>query len=482
MSSKSIFSNSIFNVVYKTANVFFPLLMTSYVSRVLLANGVGKISSVENIVQYFLLLAVLGLPTYGTKRIAEVHNDKNKRSKVFIELFMVNGVSTLVCSACYYVIILTFPFFRDKLTLFAITGMLIPFNVINVDWFYQGMEEYRYIMARSVLIKVVALVAVMLYVKTESDYIAYAIILMLSKVLNYVYNIIHIRKYVTISFDNISIWKHFKPVFILLMATLAIEIYTLMGTTMISAFYGDTIVGYYSAATRGISFAKTIVVAICATFLPRLSYYYASNKIDSFRELVIKGLKIIISLATPAAVGLMLVADDAVFLLYGNDFAYSIVTMRILSVTVLLVALSSFIGYQVLVTVGKEKSMMLSTVVGACVNVTLNIILIPLLGHNGAAVSNLATEFVVTLIQFLVVSTVISLDISFKDLVSPIVCCAVMSISVLAVKSCVIPLIPRLTLSLCIGILTYLIGGYITKNIIVISVVSKLKNFKRKQI
>ena len=57
MKKKSIYKNSIYNMIYKGFTALFPLLTTTYISRVLLADGVGKASYGNTIVTYFLLIA-----------------------------------------------------------------------------------------------------------------------------------------------------------------------------------------------------------------------------------------------------------------------------------------------------------------------------------------------------------------------------------------------------------------------------------------
>ena len=70
---KSLARNSIYNIIYKCLNVVFPLITAGWVSRILMAEGIGKVSSAQNIVQYFTILAALGLPTYGTKVVSALN-------------------------------------------------------------------------------------------------------------------------------------------------------------------------------------------------------------------------------------------------------------------------------------------------------------------------------------------------------------------------------------------------------------------------
>ena len=101
----SLVKNSIYNVIYKLLNVFFPLISSTYVSHVLTATGVGKVTSAQNIAQYFVLIAALGIPNYGTREIARVLDKQDKTNKLFSELFFLNFISTMICSIAYYILI-----------------------------------------------------------------------------------------------------------------------------------------------------------------------------------------------------------------------------------------------------------------------------------------------------------------------------------------------------------------------------------------
>ena len=456
-------------------NVVFPLITAAWVSRILMAEGIGKISSAQNIVQYFTIIAALGLPTYGTKIVATLNGNRKEQSKAFSELFVINAVSTIICTVIYYLMIMVFPYFQARWSLFAVCGLAIPFNIINVDWFYQGKEEYGYIMVRSLTIKTISLLACLLLVRDSNDVIIYAAITTLATVLNYVFNIIHIRKYANFTVRNLEIQQHLKPVFVMLAASIAIEIYTLADTTMLTIFYGDTIVGYYSNAVKGIRIIKVLVSAICAVFLPRLSYYYANGRNKEFDSLINKGINILLLISIPTALGVALVAGDFVPILFGTDFIESILTTRILAVSIVSVALSNFFGYQVLVTIGKEKQMMISTIIGAIVNIALNMALIIPFKHNGVALASVVTEFCVLFYQLIAMRGSFKYDNDKRYMLSLFFANVIM---VAAVGLCIVLIsnsFIRLIVSVGVGIFSYGTVLLLTKNELAMLIVSKFR-------
>lgn len=471
----SLAKNTFYNIVYKCLNMLFPLVTTIYVSRILLPVGIGRVSSAQNIVQYFVIIAALGIPTYGIKKVAECGSDKERRSKVFFELFVINSISTILCTLVYVLMVHNVTYFYDKKVLSLVVGVQLVANVINVDWFYQGIEEYRFIMIRSFIVKVLALCSVLMFVKTQNDFIIYALISALSAVANYIFNIINIRKYIIVRKQQLLLGPHIKSVMYLLAATIAIEIYTLADTTMLNLMKGDEVVGYYTSAMKIVGIIRTLIAAICAVYLPKLSYYYANDEKEKFYSLAKNGINILLTFSIPAAVGLNLLAKDCVAIIFGNTFSGSIMVMQILSISIITVALSNFMGYQILVTAGKEKIVMISTVIAAVINIIMNYFLIIPYAHYGAAIASVVSEGFITIFQLCMVQRLGIKIVDANKLFSIIFSAGVMGVAVFMVSNITQRIAVRLVGAFIAGMVVYFTCSLLTKNDVVLGIVKVLK-------
>ena len=122
MGKKSLISNSLFNVLNKLLGVLFPFISVAYASRILLASGIGKVSSAQNTAQYFIIIAALGIPTYGIREVAKCYTISQRRNKLFSELFYLNTISTAICATGYFLMVSLFDFLamrKDYITLLA---------------------------------------------------------------------------------------------------------------------------------------------------------------------------------------------------------------------------------------------------------------------------------------------------------------------------------------------------------------------------
>ena len=78
---KSIRVNTFYNLLKTTLSLVFPLISFAYTSRILEADGLGKIQFSQSIITYFTLIAMLGIKNYGTREGAKRRENKEQLSQ-----------------------------------------------------------------------------------------------------------------------------------------------------------------------------------------------------------------------------------------------------------------------------------------------------------------------------------------------------------------------------------------------------------------
>ena len=479
MEQKSLAKNSIYSVIYKTFNVLFPLISASYLARVLSVIGVGKVAAAQNIAQYFVIGAALGMGNYGTRAIAK-SLERSERSKVFSELFLINGFSTTICVILYYIMVFMGSFFAQERTLYLVVGLNIFLNFFNVDWFYQGTEDYRYIMIRSISVKCISLICLFVFVRSGQDYIVYALINCLATAGNYLFNVIHLRKYITVTLKNLKCIRHLKSIFILLASNIAIELYTMVDTTMLNVFKTEIEVGYYTNSVKVIRMISGCIIAIGAVVLPRLSYFYQNKQHEEFKKTCQSITKVLVMFSVPAALGVSILADDIVLVLFGKDFLNSVQTIRILAILIVVFSIAGGFSAQVIIARNKDKFYFYSVLTGAVVNIILNSFFIIRFSYNGAAIASVCAEIVVMAVQLFFVKDVLSKIYSLKELFAIVTCNVAMVMGVFVVKEIVQNTFVELALAVFVGIVIYFGFCLLTHNEQMCTVKNKIVEKYRK--
>ena len=480
MKNHSLAFNSFFNVIYRTLNLLFPLAVYAYVARIINSDLIGEVGFAQNITQYFVLLSTLGIPSYGTREIARTRDNNALRDKVFTELFCLNAISTSVCLIIYTILIFTISALKSHFILFLITGINLFLNYINVDWVYHGHEQYRYIAIKSFIVKIISLASIFIFVSNSNDYLKYALISAVALAGNNIYNVAHLKKLgIRIEKIDLDIKKHLGPVFNLLCTTIAIELYTLLDTTMIGIECSKDNVAFYNYAMRITKAIIAIVAAIGGVLLPRLSYYKGQNNLDGCTLIVEKTLNIMIYFFIPSAVGISICAREIILFLYGEGFLNSIPILIVSSLLVVTLGFNNLFGTQILITFGKENKLMFATIVGAASNIIFNYFLISRYQGVGAVIASVFSETLVTSLTLYYAKNVMKIRINKRNLFISIISCVIMGGVLFVLKIIMHQGALLLFVEVTLGIIIYVTFTIQLKNTVAVEIMNRISSILR---
>ena len=398
-SGKALARNAVFSVIYRLLNILFPLISYGYVARILTSEGVGRHAAAANNVSYFVILGSLGIQAYATREIARKKGDPEGRAKLFSEMLIVNAILTTAAIIAFLVCLFFVPVFREEQLLYLICAIAVATNFINVDWYFQGTEDFRFIAVRSFAVKAVSLAAVFLFVRTAGDLYKYALICVLANGGNHVLNIICAGKSNRFRIRGTSLRTHIRPLLFLALCTVSTELYARMDITMLDILDGKSTVAFYSCAQKIVNLIVVTVIAITAVFLPRLSYYFEKDR-PRFHALTKFGAEMMVFLSIPICLGLGSVAQPLISVWLGDGYGEAVSCLMILAFMIPLKCIGDIVCYQVMMCAGREFYLMISYMITLAVNFVCNLILIPRYGAFGASTASLISEIVVFVIVF----------------------------------------------------------------------------------
>ena len=400
----SVRKNMVMSAILSMSSFIFPIITFPYVSRILHASGTGRINFVTSAVTYFGMFVQLGIPTYGVKQVAKVRDDRDKLSKLVHELLFINLIMAVLVYIVFVTCVFCVPKFSRNKALFFIIGLSIGLNALGIEWLYRGLEKFTYITIRSLIFKLIGIIAMFALVHNEEDYIIYGAITIFASSASNILNFINARKYINFKkYKDYNLKQHTGAVFTFFMMSVATTVYTNLDNVMLGFFKDDETVGYYGAAVKIKNILISIITSISGVLLPRASYYVEKNLRDDFARILKKTMHLVIFLAMPMTAYFMVYAAEGITFLSGTGFEGSIIPMIIIMPTLLLVGISYVTGIQMMVPLGMEKKVLISEILGAVVDLVINAILIPRFGASGAAIGTLIAEIVVLCYQLYVV-------------------------------------------------------------------------------
>lgn len=366
-------------------------LVMVYLARTLGTAGFGKFSFAQAIVIYFVLLINLGLDIYGTRQIAR--SPAEGRSLVD-HLLALRVLAAVVSYSILLVLIWLMP--KDLVTkqLLVYMGLLIFVFSFNLEWFFQGMEKMQYISLSRIIRAVFYALFIFIWVKGSDDVVLVGIFFTASAFLAACLLFgIFIRQNRLPRFRiDLPAWQGMLKISLPMgFSLIMITIYHNLDSVMLGFMKSDEVVGWYNAAYKIIMIMILPATLLHSAFLPALSRI--GDK-DKMKQVANNFLKACFLLGVPVGFGGVILAQPLILLVFGAEYANSVIPLQILTWNTALVFINVAYGIPLLAW-GKEKKFTLYVALGAAVNLVFNFLLIPPYGMIGASLATVLAELTV---------------------------------------------------------------------------------------
>ena len=469
---QSLKKNFIYNAILTMSGYIFPLMVYPYVSRVLGVANIGACNFVDSIVEYFTILSMMGMNTIGIREIAKCKNDQQKLDNVFSQLFSLNTLTTITAIIILIIATNIVPKFAPYKDLLYIGVGKLFFNYMLINWFFQGLENFKYIAARTIFVKILFVISVFLFVKTETDVKLYYFLVALTWAGNGIINFIYAKKYVSFNFTlkiNKAIIGSF---FILGVYWFMNSMYTTLNVAFLGFATNDIEVGYYTTANKLITVIMTMFTALTSVMVPRVSVALKSNDNSEAKALIRKAINALMLFAIPLIFFVFPFSQELIYLMSGKGYEGATTPLQIMTPLFFLVGYDQIIVLQTLLPMGKDKDILRNSILAASVGIISNIFLTLNFGKNGSAIVLILAELSVLLSSQFCVTKYLGLKIPFKLIIKHIIGFSPIIIICYVIKyfinSYVISLIVSASIICCY---IFLAGRFILKN----SILTNLK-------
>lgn len=476
--AQSVKVNYILNLINTGTQMLFPLITFPYVCRVIEADGIGQVNFFQSIISYISLFTCLGIPMYAIREIARDRSDIVKMNRTAVEILLLHSMLTLIGYTVVAILCLTVPQIQVNIPLFLILSLTIFFTAIGCEWFYQGIEDFKYITIRGLIIKTISVVLLFIFVKSKTDLLYYGCYMVFGVLGGNIFNFFRLRKYIhrdNIIFSELHIKRHLKPVLKVFSFSVVTSIYLQLNTVLLGFFKNALAVGYFAAATKVMQMLLQMSACLGSVMMPRASHLIAENKESEFNALIQKSYDFTLAIALPMTVGLIFCAPNLITALCGVKFESSILPSQIIAPIILMVAISNVFGIQVLFPKGKINIVTLCCGIGAVVDLVLNLCLIPFFSYVGTSIAYLGAEVATTISMYFIGRKYLPITYFKKNHLNYLLGCILMAIVLYAIADMQFSTISILILQGCSGIVVYFLVLCVRKDIFLLQVLSKIK-------
>lgn len=384
----SVSQNSFYLISGSVIQKILAFIYFIFLARFLGPENVGKYTFAIYFVAIFAIFLDWGL---NQVLIREVARDRSKTQDYLYNILAVK----LICSVIIYLVIILIVNLLGYQTVTKHLVYLAAF-VIVLDSLYntvyaalRGFQNLKYesIGLSAYQLIVLALGLLVLYLRLPLPYLILPLVV--AATLNLIYAIAILRNKYQIKFvwrfDQKFIKKLIKITIPFFLAGLFGTVFSYIDVVLLSKLGGDRYVGFYSAASKMQAGLRILPVAFATALYPAACFYFEKDK-KELERIVERSIFYLILFGLPVIVGLWVLSDKAIMILYGQKFMAAVPALKIISWSIFFVFLD-YIFFAILNACGKEKQNVINRAVAMISIVILNLILIPPLKHVGSAIA-----------------------------------------------------------------------------------------------
>jgi O-antigen/teichoic acid export membrane protein len=396
----SIKKNLAYNFILSVSQVFLPLLSIPYISRVLNPAGIGEVSFIDSFTFYFISIAEFGIVVYGMREVARLKNEPAKKAKLISELLALHVISSSVTLVLYSISIF---FIWDKIHDVRILYFSFSYLIVNFfacEWYFLGMEKFRFITFRSVLTRILGLITIYLLIKQPSDYYIYYAIIASTAIINSLWNNFLLFREVDISFRNLNWRQHVPKLQITYLISLVYGITLILDNVLLRIVSTASAVGFYAFSIKIVRISTTLLSDSLLVFFPRIVSFLEENKQRQVQLMITRNLQLLILFAVPICAGVFLLAEPLVLIFLGKQFIPAVDNLKILAAFPLLKSYNQFLSKQVLISHNHEKLYLNTLIISSILFIPLMLVLSYKYHDTGAAWAIMITELLMLVMNY----------------------------------------------------------------------------------
>jgi len=391
--------NSLFPMATSFLNKLLDMGFALYMFRVLGDEGVGKYTFAVVILGYLDILANFGLGTLLTREVA-----KDRRfSDRYLGNTLVSRALLWVASLAVVALILgpaasplgITPDVSAAILLLTL-GLLPSLVSGTLSALFMAYERFEHPAAVSVLTGLLKVLLGTAALATGWGFVGLAGVSVIVNLITMMMLLLLTRSVLyrpRLEFQAAFSWKMLGASYPLMLNNLLNSVFYRVDSLMLKPMAGDAALGWYGTAYKFIDGLGIISSTFTLAFFPLLSQYAHSSRGSLVRAFRL-GLKLLLMVSLPISVGTTLIAPEIILLFAGPGFLpHSATALRIL-IWFLPFSFVNGLTQYLLIAIDQQRFITWSFLAAATFNLAANLLLIPILGYMGAAITTVMSEWI----------------------------------------------------------------------------------------
>ena len=391
MKRQSLSKNFIYQFLYQVIILVIPLILSPYLTRILLDKGLGIYSYANSIAYYFVMLGMLGIMRHGQRVIAQRLDDQILLRRTFWSLFAVHSITSIIALILYLFYLLFIH--HESQSVYVIESFYVASSLFDITWLFYGLENFRSVVIKNALVQIAQCVLIFLFVKTPRDLNLYTLIVAAGTLVG---QLIMLPQAITmvkpIKFSAADMKEHLKPLLIFSISVVAVTLYTVFDKTLLGLMTTKENVAYYDYANKIIIVPKTITSVISTVMFPRACILAEKGDVEGQKRYLSYSFVFTSFVGMGALFGILAIGVPFATYYYGEQFRISGYVMMAMSPLVYIVGTGDILRTQYLIPNHMDRLFNICILLNAVVNIIVSTLLIPYFGIFGAVIGTICAE------------------------------------------------------------------------------------------
>lgn len=392
--SKNLIQNFFALSILQIAGYVFPIITLPYLARVIGVEKFGEIAFATAVIVYMQAIVDYGFVFSAVRDIARCRTDRQAISVIYSRVMWARFCLVGLAFVLLCILILLIPKFQSMKAVLLLSFLIVPGHAMFPDWMFQALEKMKYITLFNVLVKLIFTIAVFMFIKEPSDYLFQPIFNAFGYIVSGIASMYVIRRF------GIRLqWVRFKEVFVavrdntnLFINQFVPNLYNSLSVVVLGFFYGSAANGIFDAGNKFNNICTNLIQVTSRTFFP-----FLSRKIEKHYVIV----WINIGLSLTMGILLFTFAPWIIHTFFTPKFEAAVAVLRILSISLVFLAMSNVYGTNFLIIKGYEKEIRSITIIASLTGFVLAFPLIYCYSYMGAAIVITLSRGIIGLLSYI---------------------------------------------------------------------------------
>ncbi|WP_286391375.1 oligosaccharide flippase family protein [Myroides marinus] len=378
--SKVLLENFLSLSALQLIGMLLPLITLPYVLRVVGFEKYGIVVFAASLIAYFQSLTDFSFKITAVRDVATSRNNIKELSFIYSKVLVIKFFFLLLSLFIIAIIVCSFNGFYEYKEIYFYSTLLLIGYALFPEWFFQGIEQMKYITYFNIGVKLFFTICVFLFIKKEDDYWIYPLLQGVGFILSGIIGQLFLVYKYKLKFEILPfkvLCNVIKMNFPLFVNQFVPTLYNNTSVFVLGIFGAKTLVGIYQAILTVVNLLIVIIEVISRVFFPFLNRQH--NAFYNFRKIMFSVYFLVGTL--------FVISHKAIFWYLNINYDDAFLVLSILIVGVFGYMLDDIYGLNYFIIKKKDVLVMVNTIVFSIVGMIVSYPLINRYGIIGCAIT-----------------------------------------------------------------------------------------------